>query len=165
MSEKRKNILMWGLYALFFLIVLLLQDVLLGKFAIAGVRLLLIPMAVACVAVQTGAEKGGAFALAAGVIWALSGAANGGVSLVALTFCGLGCGYLCDAVFHRRLGAAVLLCLMTQIVTLLAVFFVRSYLEAAGLGSLRLMLRQILLSLPLSPLFYWCCREIRKVGA
>jgi len=94
---NRKTILMWALYALFFLIVLLVQDAVLSKFALRGARVVLAPLTVYCTAAHTDAEKGGLFGLLAGLFWALVGAADGGLMLFCMTFGGVLCGYLCSS--------------------------------------------------------------------
>lgn len=162
--KKRKNILMWGLYSLLLLVILLVQTVFLGQFTLAGVHLLLLPIFVSAVAVVTSAEAGGIFGLASGLAWALTGGSDGGTTIVCLTISGILAGYLCDAVLTRHLLSAVLMALLSLIVTCGGVLLVRQYMGSSGVWALRLSLRQIILTMPLSPLMYGAAKFIRKVG-
>ena len=161
---KRKNLIMWGLYSLLLFAVILIQSVYLGQFTLAGVHFDLLPLLVSAVAVVTGAECGGIFGLCAGFAWALSGGADGGMTIVCLTVSGVAAGYLCDSVLTRRLPTAVLMALMSLIITIGGVLLVRMYMGESGLWGLRLGLRQTVLTLPLSPLLYWAAKYIRKAG-
>lgn len=161
---KRKNLFMWGLYSLLLVVIILLQTVFFGQFTLAGVHLLLLPLLISAVAVVTSAEAGGIFALASGLLWALSGGSDGGVTMVCLTVSGVLAGYLCDAVLTRHLLSAVLMALLSLAVTCGGVLLLRLYLGSGGIFGLRMSLRQIILTLPLSPLMYWLCKLIRKVG-
>lgn len=162
--RKRKNLLMWGLYSLLLLVIILLQTVFFGQFTLAGVHLLLLPIFISAVAVVTSAEAGGIFALASGLLWALSGGSDGGVTMVCLTVSGILAGFLCDAVLTRHLLSAVLMALLSLMVTCGGVLLLRLYLSPGGIFALRMSLRQIILTLPLSPPMYWVCKLIRKVG-
>lgn len=162
--KKRKNLIMWGLYSLLLILVILVQTVFLGQLKPAGVHLTLLPLLVSAVAVLTSAEAGGIFALAAGLLWALSGGSEGGVTMVCLTVSGVVTGFLCDAVLTRHLLSAVLMALLSLVITCGGVLLMQLYLSAGGLFALKLTLRQIILTLPLSPLMYWLCKQLRKVG-
>lgn len=164
MSQRNKNLSMWALYALFFLAVLLLQDVLLGRFSALGAGIILAPMAVCAVAVHTGAEKGALFCLVASTVWALGGAADGGLMILLLTLTGAVCGYLCESVLQRWLVPAAILCVASLALTLLAQYAIHIYLEELTGRSLLILLLQLAISLPFAPLFVWVCGLMRKVG-
>ena len=163
--EKKQNIKMWALYVLFFLLVRLLQDGILTKLPIANAVLYPLPMAAVCVGVWTGAEKGGLFALVMGLFCAQERGVYGGVFLFSLVVSAVAGGWLCEAVFNRRVLAAVLLCAVSLVFCLGTEFLVRAWLLGAHAGHLRIALRQLLLTLPLSPVLFLLCRRIRKVGA
>lgn len=156
---------MWALYALFFLCVLLLQDTVLGKFTFFGGAACLAPAAAVCIAVQTGAEKGGLCCLLAGVLLTLSGTSDGGLWILFLTVSGCLCGWLCESVFHPRLIPTVVLSLLCTVVTLSADYLIHMYLEGLPFGGVFFLFRQVLPAVPLTPVFYWCCKAVRKVGA
>lgn len=162
--EKRKKLHMWSLYALSFAVLFLLQSVLLSRIDIWGVHPDLLPVLTACVAVLCGAESGGIFALCTGLAYALGGGSDGGVTIVTLTVTAVAAGYLCDAVLHRNLLTAMLMCLMTMLVTFFAIYLVRIYLDGAGLWGIPKCLLQTAISLVPAPGIYFLARTIRKAG-
>ena len=161
---KRKKLIMWSLYALLLFVVLLLQTVYFSQISIAGVHFDLLPILVSAVAVICGAEAGGIFALCAGLFWALSGGSDGGMTIVGLTVSAVLAGYLCDAVLNRRLLTAVLMALMTLLITSFGVLAVRAYLDGVGSWGIWKCLLQAGMTLPLSPLLYLAAKVIRKAG-
>ena len=80
-SQVYRKYLMWGLYALLFLLVLLVQDVTLARQRFFGAKLNLLPMTVALIAMHLGHEVGGLFGLLAGEFWCLSGASCGSAAI------------------------------------------------------------------------------------
>ena len=163
--QKKKILLKWALYALFFLACLLVQDVLLGKYALQGVPFYLAPAAAATVACREGAEKGGLFCLLASLFWAWWGAGDGGLMVLLVTFGGCLCGYLCASVFHVRILPICVLSLGCLAMTLGVQYLIHIYLEGLGFASMGKFFFQLLLALPFCPLFHWVCRSIGKVGA
>ena len=164
-SEKKQNYKMWGLYVLFFLLVRLLQNGILTKLPIADAVLYPLPMAAVCVSLWTGAEKGGLFCLVMGLLCGQESGVYGCLLLFPLVVCGVAGGWLCEAVFNRRMLAAILLCAARLIVCLGTEFLFRAWLLGANAGHLRIALRQLFLTLPLAPVLYLICKRIRKVGA
>lgn len=164
MTQRKKTVTMWALYALFFLAVLLVQDAMLGRVTLWGASLMLVPAAAFAVAVHTGAEEGGLFCLIASIVWALSGAADGGLMILLLTFCGIVCGYLATSVLQSWLIPASALCLVALALTLGISYAVHIYLEELAKSGIRVYLLQVGMSLPFVPLFVWVCDRIRKVG-
>ena len=165
MRDRYKNTLMWALYALLFLLVMVLQTVVFGRARFFGAKLSLVPVAVACIAMQCGAERGGAFGLAAGTVWCLSGGDGGGVTLVLLTVCALLSGWFCDCYLNRRLLSAALMSLLSLLVVQGALFAFKFYLGTAGSSFWRLLPVQLALSMLACPPIYWAAWGIRKAGA
>lgn len=163
-TEQKKSLLMWGLYSLLLLAIVLVQTVLLGKIALFGVHFDLLPLLVCAVAVFHGAEAGGMFALAAGLLWALSGGGDGSILLVCLTVCGVLCGYLCDAVLHRRTTTFLILCLLSLLFCGFGTLLVRVFTDGVGLWGIFKVLIRTAISLPLAPGFYYLARAIGKAG-
>ena len=161
---KKRTLLMWGVYALLALFALLVQDTLLSRLPVAQVRLCLLPVTVACVAMQVGGEAGALFALIVGTVWALSGVPDGGFRLLGLTVGGALSGGLCDTALNRRLSAALILGAMTLAITETPPFFARLYLYGGGAREVALLVRQLLLSLPLAAPMWLVCARIRKAG-
>lgn len=73
MHATYKNALMWTLYGAFFLLLTVLQTVVFGRARFFDVKLSILPVCIACVAMLCGAEAGRSTACAA----ARSGASPG----------------------------------------------------------------------------------------
>ena len=111
MTQRSRNLIMWGLYALLFLAVLLVQTVVFGRMRFFGVKLNLMPVVIVCVGLWTGHEAGGLFGLLAALAWFLTGADDGSLSIVSFTLSGILAGWACDNLFRRRLFPCLVLCL------------------------------------------------------
>ena len=164
MTEKRKRALMWTLYALLFLLTMLLQGTVLGHLPILGVRCVPLPLLFACAAVWTGAEDGAVYALLAGAFYALTGAADGPILLVTGALCAAVSGYACEVFFTRRLFSGLLFGLAGLLLTLAAFYLSRLYFDGGGAAVLLSALRQFLVTAPLCLPMYFLCKWIRKVG-
>lgn len=151
-------------YALFALLSLLLQESLFSRLPVAGVTAVLLPVTVACAAMHLGTERGALFGLCAGALWALSGAADGGLLLLAAAVSGALCGWLCDAVFSRSLLTAFLLTALSLFLALFPPLLVRLYLSGGGTALLLLTLRQAALSLLLCLPAYPLGKRLGKAG-
>ncbi len=163
-TRRLFSILRWALYALLFLLAMMLQTVVLAR-GIGGFFISCVPVAVACIAMQEGAEGGGAFALAAAVLWCLSGAAYGSAQIVTLTVAGVLCGGLCEVVLTKKLLPAAGLCAMTLLLCDGVCFLLRLYLGgASGADAVSYLLPSLGISLCFLPLFYVPAHFIAKIG-
>lgn len=162
MKKTYRNILMWALYALLFLTVLLLQDVVFGRQRFLGVKLSLMPVAVVCIAMEVGHEAGGLFALIAALIWHFTGADGGPMCIITWTVSAVAAGWLCDAVYARRFLPALFLSLGALVLCQGVQFLLKFYLEGAALW--RWPVLEIVLSLPACVVLHPLSRTIRKVG-
>lgn len=165
MRDQTKNALMWALYAVLFLLCVVVETVVFGKPRFLLVKIDLIPVCLACIAMHLGAENGALFCLAGSLFWYLSGGDCGAVLTVVLTFFGALAGYLCDRYLNRRFLSAFLMSLLLLTAAESTVFFLKCYLGGASLADIRLLPRQILLSMPAVLVFYPAAWLIRKVGA
>ena len=117
-----QGILKWSLYALVLLALLLLQTVVLATRPVFGAKLCLVPIAVCCVCIREGPEKGGLFALLASLIWCLSGEDYGNLILAVLPIGSILAAVLCRAVLTDRFFPTALCCLVVSLLTASAVF-------------------------------------------
>lgn len=164
MQAKYKNALMWALYAVLFLLVMVVQTVVFGRVRFFNAKLSLIPVVITCVAMYNGAENGGAFALIAGTFWCLSGVDGGGLMLVLCTVCAVCAGYLCDRIFNRNLISSLMMSFASLVICQLTLFALKWYLgQTGGEGWLPLGY-QIALSMLACPLLTLAAWAIRKVG-
>lgn len=165
MRQTYKNILMWALYAVLFLLVLVVQTVIFGRARFFGVKLSLVPVCIACVAMHTGSENGALFGLISGAFWMLAGADGGVLYILLFPVCGALAGYLCDRYLNRSLLSAFFMCLMTLCLTQLALFAFRVFVGTAALSGIGSVLVQIGLSMLAWPPVYWLAWLVRKAGA
>ena len=163
--ERKKQILMWALCALFLLVVLVLQDTVLGRMQPFGAPFCLVPVAALCVAMQQGGEKGSLFCLGAGLLLTLSGTSDGGLWIFFLTLAGGFCGWLCATVFHPRLIPTVVLSLLSFTVILAVISLIHIYLEGLPFQTVFRIFRQVASAVPFTPVFHWCAKALGKVGA
>lgn len=148
MRKTYKNALMWALYGVLFLFMTVFQTVTFGRMRLFGVKLSLIPVTAACIAMHVGGESGAIFGLAAGLFWCLAGAAGGAIHIVLLALCGAVVGYVCDRYLRRNLLSALLMSLGCLIFCQGVLFLVQVFLGHVGFGAgLLPVLRQIGLSL------------------
>lgn len=152
MRKTYKNALMWALYGVLFLFMTVFQTVTFGRMRLFGVKLSLIPVTAACIAMHVGGESGAIFGLAAGLFWCLAGAAGGAIHIVLLALCGAVVGYVCDRYLRRNLLSALLMSLGCLIFCQGVLFLVQVFLGHVGFGAgLLPVLRQIGLSLLAAP--------------
>ncbi len=156
----------WFIYALGLLPIWVLDSLLLGHWPIFGVKPLLLPLAVAAVAVMEGATAGAGFGLAVGLLWVLSCAGSSSGMILFLVLAGmwagiaaqyaltqgfLGCLLCSTGILAALEGLHILWGLFSQ----MAPFSV--LLEVAG--------KELLCSLLWTPLVYLIFRSIfRRVG-
>ena len=164
MNNRNRTYLMWALFALVYLLVMLVQTTLFGRVRLLGVKLNLMPMVIVCIAMQVGHEAGGLFGLIAGFSWYASGADDGALAMVSFTVFGILAGWLCDTILRRRVLPAALLCFAAVLLHEGARFVLKYYLADAS-GVLLLWVPVIAcLSLPVSTLIYLLTKAVRKVG-
>lgn len=163
MNNRYKNIIKWALYALLFLVVMLLQTSVFGRQRFFGVKLNLIPVVLVCVSIFAGHEAGGLYCLICAFIWYLSGAEDGSVAILTMTICGIASGFVCVK-FSRRFLPALLLCTGALLLHEGVVFLMRYYLGAADGHLILWVLKTTALSLPAWPVCYLLAKAIGKVG-
>lgn len=156
----------WGVYVLALLPVWLLETYVFARLPLFGVRPMLLPLAVAAVAVLEGAAAGAGFGLGVG---ALAVACGGGEAwqILVMMAAGLGTGLLSQYLLRQDL----LGCLLCSALNLAAVDGVRIGLRLlAGSAGLEPMLRlagaELLCSLPfvipVYGIFLWVFRRVPK---
>ncbi len=165
MHDSYKNALMWTLYGVLFLLLAVVQTVIFGHAQFFGVKLALIPVCVACVAMHAGAESGALYGLVCGAVWCFTGAAGGALHIVLLTLCGAAAGYLCDRYLVRQLLSALLMSLMALGACQSVLFLFECYLGTIHIGTAYTVPVQVGLSLLACPAVYLAAWAIRKVGA
>ena len=153
MHATYKNALMWTLYGAFFLLLTVLQTVVFGRARFFDVKLSILPVCIACVA------------MCCGTVWCFTGASGGALHIVLMTICGAVIGYLCDRYLVRRLLSALIMSLLALTVCQTILFLFQCYLGTIYIGTIYTLPIQIGLSLLSCPLIYLGAWAIRKVGA
>ncbi len=158
-------VLKWTIYALLFLTVLIVQDVILAKHPPFGLKLRLIPVYIVCVCVREGPEQGGLFALIASVIWCLSGADYGNLSVAILPIGSILGAVLCRAVLTVRFLPTFLCCAAVCLVNESVIFAFKLVLTAISPGQyLRALLPSVGLSLLSVPALYFPVKGVSRTG-
>ena len=165
MAKRYRTVLKWALYSAALLAVLLLNTVVLGGRTFLGAKLSLVPVYVACVAGREGHESGSVFALAAGLLWALSGIEDGAMFVLMLPLAAVFAGYFPATYLTRTLLPALPGCLLALVLCEGAVYVQRLYMGLAlPSDALALLGLQIAFSMLTAPLFWWLTRWIGKAG-
>ena len=164
MHATYKNALMWTLYGAFFLLLTVLQTVVFGRARFFDVKLSILPVCIACVAMLCGAEAGALYGLCCGTVWCFTGASGGALHIVLMTICGAVIGYLCDRYLNRNFLSALMMSLLTLIVMQGLLFLFKRYLGQTGEEGWSILLKQIGLSMLACPPVYLAAWAIGKVG-
>lgn len=164
MEKRTRTALMWGLFSVFFLLVLVLQTVVLGRVRVYGAKLQMLPMVIICLAMWTDHEKAAVFGLAAGLLWQMTGAEDGIVSIVLFPLYGAVGGWLFDSWLPRRLLPGILLCVAACFVQESVVFLLKFYVENVSWSLVLRLPVAVGLGLVASPVLYGLGKAIGKVG-
>lgn len=89
-QKQQKTLLKWVFYAVFLVILSVVQDVLLSPVRIWGATTELIPCAIFLICIIEGLNTGSIFSLIAGLLYLFSGTAPGPYSMVSITFLSVG---------------------------------------------------------------------------
>lgn len=109
-TKQWKTIIKWTLHTVLFLFVMLFQTVCLGNVRFFGVSCNFLPVLLTCVCIMEEPSSGGLFTLIMTLIWCLSGADFGSLSIVVLTVGGIFAGIICRAIINRRFLPSALCC-------------------------------------------------------
>lgn len=159
------HILRWTLYTLLFLFAMMLQTVVFGNHKLFGVHPNFVPVVITCVCLREGAERGGLFALLTSLLWCLSGADEGSISIAVLTVVPVLGSVLCSAVLANRFLPCLAITLVTLFTEQTAIFLFKSFFGTMD-GSLFLtaLIPCVLVSLLAQPIVYLLVKCIAKIG-
>ena len=159
------HILRWSLYALLFLVAMMVQTVVFGNRLVFGTKPLLTPVVICCVCLREGAERGGIFALVASLFWCFSGVEYGPVGIVVQTVVPV----LGTVLSRGILSSRYIPCLLITFLALLAeqciVYALKLF---SDLAQPRLfftvLLPCVFVSLLFQPVIYILVKQIEKIG-
>ncbi len=162
--RNRIQILRWTLMSLLLGAALVLQATVCNQLPLWGAVPLLIPAAVACIAMMGSAESGAIVGLAGGLLAYLGGDAMAFVIPV-LTFAGALAGGLCSLYFTRSLPPALLMSAVALLLCELPTCILQCYLGHAPLSALwQVLLPELFYSLLCTLPLYWFSWRISLLG-
>lgn len=160
-NNNNRRAVMWALYSLFYVLVLLVETTVFADTRHFGAKLSFLPVAVACVAIFTGHEAGSLFGLCAGFFCTCAG--GSALSIVTFAVIGVFAGWLCDAVFARKLVPAALVCLGALIIHQFSAFLLQRIIAGADVPFYWPLCESVF-SWPAMVPAYFLCKVIRKAG-
>lgn len=163
MPDRTRKLIMWALYAALVLAAIVLQTVLFGRVRFWGAKLCLVPVALACIAMQLDTESAGLFGLLVGFFWYCSGADGAGLNILSCTAAALLCSWLCARYLRQNLLTGLLLSAMTLLITQGLLLALKAYLGTVGANAPRVWLVGAALSLLACPLLYLAAASIRRI--
>ena len=107
-QQQRLHGLKWGLYSLLCLVLLIIQDVMMSKFRLAGATTDLAVCGILLIGVLAGADQGGLFAMLASLVYFLSGSAPGPYVIALITLLTIAATLFRQAYWHRSFGSIML---------------------------------------------------------
>lgn len=160
------QILRWTMYALLFLLIMMVQTVVLGNRTILGTHPVFVPVVITCVCLREGPERGGTFALLASLLWCLSGADQGSASLLVLTVLPVLGSILCRAVLANRFFPCLIISFFVLVFDQLLIFVLKYFFDSM-VSSLFFeeLVPCVLVSILIQPLVYWLVKCIARIGA
>lgn len=161
---QRLQLLKWCLYSGLCVLLLVIQDVMLSRFRIAGATTDLAVGIILLIALHEGTETGSLFALIASTVYWFSGSAPGPYSIAIITFITIGVGLFRQMYWRRSFGSTALCTGLSVMFYEMAVFTVgifmgRTIWVRAGIFALSGVMTGIVM-LPLCPLV----SAIGKIG-
>lgn len=159
------HILRWTMYALLFLLAMMVQTVVLGDRPIFGAKADFVTVVIVCVCLREGPERGGLFALLSSLFWFLSGADYGSISIAILTVLPVLGSIVCRSVLNNRFMPCLLITMLTLLVQHSIIFLLKFLLN--GLEPMLFVQKLIpcvLVSLIAQPIVYLLVKKINQIG-
>lgn len=119
---QRRSVLRWGLYALFLVVLSVLQDVILCRLHIFGATTELVPCGIFLICITEGLEKGSVFSLIATCIYLFSGTPAGNYVLVFIPVLAVCVTFFRQSYLRKGFAATALCTTVALLVYELAVF-------------------------------------------
>ena len=159
------HILRWTLYALLFLLAMMLQTVVFGNHTFLGVHPNFVPVVITCVCLREGPERGGLFALLTSLFWCLSGADEGSISIAVLTVVPVIGSVLCRAALANRFLSCLAFTIFTLFTEQTVIFLFKFFLGTVeGSRFWTILLPCVLVSALAQPVVYLLVKCIEKIG-
>ena len=161
---QQRSVLRWGLYALFLVVLSILQDVLLCRFRIFGATTELVPCGIFLICLAEGLEKGSIFCLIASCVYLFSGTAAGNYVIVFITALSLGVTWFRQSYLQKGFYATMLCVGVAMPVYMLATFFFGLFFGQTTFGRIGTHFLTAIMTLILSPVMYLIVNAIHAIG-
>ena len=149
------------IYIAFLILVQFLQDTVLARFAIFGVKTLFVPAAVAAVGFQEGGFRGGLYGLLAGLLCDMTYAENTVLFALVFPVLGFGAGLAADFMMNRTYLAYLVTAAACLLVTGFAQMLRVVVLQPGALFyCLIIVVAQALVSMPIAAVLYFPAEQI-----
>ena len=149
------------IYVMFLILVQFMQDTVLARFAILGVKTMFVPAAITAVGFQEGGWRGGLYGLLAGVLCDMTYSENTVLFTILFPALGFVSGFAADFMLNRSylayLFAAAACLLITGCVQMIRVLVLQ---PGALFYCLIVVVGQALISMPIAALLYFPVEQI-----
>lgn len=163
-QKQKKSMLRWGLDALVFFLVLLLQNVIFSRITLFGCVINLVPGTILLIGLWSGVESGCIFALCASLFWSFSGWVLGSISIFLLPLAAALLGALRQACFPKNLTSILLCCFIGIVGHEFIRFLAALFLGYTPWGYWYQTLITACFSFLVCPVLYPVVRAIGKIG-
>lgn len=162
--QQRLTILRWVLYALFLVLLSVIQDVILSKFHLFGATTDLVPCAILLICVELGAEKCAVFSLLAALCYQFSGTAPGYYVIALIPVLGIFAAIARQSFFRKSLSSTMLCACAAVFLYEMGVFCFGLLFQNTALFRVTRFLITWGLSLLSYPILYPITTAIEKIG-
>lgn len=163
-KRQQQKFLRWLLYALVFLLALVLQDVFFCRLTFYGATTDLAPCVILMTCVMLGTETGCTYALAASLFYLFSGSAPGAYVIVLLTFLGVSAAAFRQGYLRKGFNSTFLCASVSMILYELALFATGLFLGYTISGRFSIFCMTGLITCVAMPILYPILNAIGKIG-
>lgn len=162
--QQRLSALRWVLYAVFLLMISVIQDVILCKVSIFGATTDLVPCLIILICVELGAEKSAIFALIAALMYKFSGTAPGYYVIALIPILALLAAVARQSIFRKTLSSTLLCACIAVVLYEAGVFaFGLLFQNTSLFRGIRFAITAVI-SLLTYPILYPLTTAIEKIG-
>jgi hypothetical protein len=162
--KQRKQVLKWGAYTLFLVLLSVVQDVLLARVRLFGATTELIPCAIFLICILEGPHNGSVFALIGAMGYLFSGSAPGTYALATITFLAVSATLLRQTFLQERFSSCMLCTAGAMVLYELSNFALGLLLKLTVFGRFYGFILTAVLTLAVSPLIYPLAKAIHRIG-
>lgn len=163
-KSQRRHLLKWTLYGLILLLLSLMQDAVMSRFAYQGATTDLVPCGILLICMLESPDAGAIFSLIGSALYVFSGSAQGYYCIVLLTFLGVLLNILRHTLLSRRFRSIFLCMIVGLMVYELAVFAYGLFLGKTYFSRVSVFLTTGILSIAAIPVLYPIAFPVSKIG-